>query len=57
MNRTTTLPTLIASTTIIGAASYFFFDPIKAKVLKEIDKVKASRQTETKASHDEAYFV
>ena len=56
MNKTTTLPTLIASTTIIGAA-YFFFEPIKAKVLKGLDKVKANKQVVIKESHDEVCFV
>ncbi len=57
MNKTTTLPTLIASTTIIGAASYFFFEPIKAKLLKSLDKVKANKQVVIKESHDEVCFV
>lgn len=53
----TTLPTLIAGTTIIGTASYFFFNPIKTKVLKGLEKAKAIKNMTVKESHDEVFFV
>jgi hypothetical protein len=57
MNKRTAIPTLIAGTTLIGAASYFFFTPIKGKILKGIEKVKASKNMMINTSHDEVYFV
>lgn len=57
MNKRTTLSTLIAGSTLIGAASYFFFNPVKAKVLKGLDKVKINKNITISKSHDEVHFV
>lgn len=53
----TTLPTLLAGTTLIGAASYFFFNPIKTKVLRNLEKTKINNSITIQTSHEEAYFV
>ncbi|MEQ9297997.1 MAG: hypothetical protein RIF33_05525 [Cyclobacteriaceae bacterium] len=57
MNKRTTLSTLIAGSTLIGAATYFFFSPVKTKVLKGLDKVKMNKNITINESHDEVYFV
>ncbi|MEQ8714405.1 MAG: hypothetical protein RIC80_15405 [Cyclobacteriaceae bacterium] len=57
MNKRATLSTLIAGSTLIGAASYFFFSPVKAKVMKGLDKIKTNKNITISKSHDDMQFV
>ncbi len=57
MNKRATLSTLIAGSTLIGAASYFFFSPVKEKVMKGLDKIKTNKNITISKSHDDMQFV